>query len=258
VKAADHHQARGARGQRRGRRGEAQGEGERTAETGRTGRERAGDREGRGGQAGEVRVGLGVGGEQSARVLLEHVGDLLVPGAHVVEAEPHHPTRAVEQRGELGRAAAEGGVAGDRGFVEGDTIDQETTLTDHAALGRERGTDERAREPRALLEQGIELHRDVSAHRGVDLLEGHTRVEAPAEGAGGRVDRLRGRRRRQRAAPGVDREHCAVVRHEQGSRRHADRSRAREQTAGVAGAGQVVGKDRHLEGPRRHECITLP
>ena len=192
-------------------------------------------------------------------MLLEHVGDLLAPRAHVVEGEGHHRRGAGEQRGQVRGGPAEAGIAGDRGFVNRDGVDEETTVADHAALGGKGGTHQRARERRPVVEQGGHLRGHRPAHGRVDLLEHRARRETGVE-APSRITERGGRHRiGKHAGLGVDGDHWPIVVRKDGRDHHRDRSRAREQAARVAGAGEVVRENRHRgERRRRHECITLP
>ena len=63
---------------------------------------------------------------------LEQVRDLQGARADVVEPERDRGGAAREQRGHVGGGAAERGVAGDRRFVHGNGVDQETAVPDDA------------------------------------------------------------------------------------------------------------------------------
>src|SRR5262249_23454979 len=84
---------RGAGGHGEGGAREAEHGAEGARETGRARGHRPGYRHDRLGEARQVALGEGVGRDDRAAVLLEHVGDLLAPGAHVVERKRHDRRR---------------------------------------------------------------------------------------------------------------------------------------------------------------------
>ena len=131
-------------------------------------------------------------------------------------------------------------------------------MTDNAALSREGGADERAGEGRSVLEQRGQLDAGDTAQGGVDLLEHAALGEPLTQVSCDGVDRGGGLPGRQGPALGVDRNHAGVGGGERGRREDANRARAREEAARIAGAGQVIGDDRdHLGWCCRHEWITV-
>ena len=145
----------------------------------------------------------------------------------------------------------------DRGFVDGNGIDEEATITNDTPLSRERGADERPGE--AVLEERGQLRGHRAAHRRVDLLEDVTGRQPLAQPLCARADRGAGRVGGQHSALGVDGDDGPVRGRQIGLGDHSDRSGSREQAAGVAGAGQVIGDDRdNLGCACRHEWTTVP
>jgi hypothetical protein len=242
-----HHEARATRRQGDGGRLAAERAAHRAPETGRAVDQRGGRQEGGLRERRQVRVGLRVGGDEGAAVVFEQMGDLLRAGAHVVEPEPDHHRAAREQGRHVGGGAAEGGITGDRGFVDRNGVDEETAVTDDAALSREARHMSAPVKRRPVLEQrGSSMRR--AAHGRVDLLEHGAGGEPLAEPPGGRAHD-RGRRvGGERTALGVDRDHGALGGQQGGLRLHADGARAREEAARIAGPGQVIGDDRDHPG----------
>ena len=261
MQASDDREARAAGRQHRGGRRAAERTAQRAPEPGRACDQRAGRREGGLREGRQVVVGLRVGGHEGAAVALEQVGDLLRAGADLVERERDHRRAAGEQGGHVGRGGVERGIAGDRGFVDGNGVDQEMAVTDDATLSREGGAHERAGEGRPVLEQRGQLDAGGAAQGGVDLLEHAPLGEPGAQVSRRGVNRGGGVPGRQGAALGVERDHgCAggADGGESGRREHADRAGAREEAARITGAGQVIGDDRdHLGCRRRHEWTTV-
>ena len=124
---------------------------------------------------------------------------------------------------------AEAGIAGDRGFVNRDGIDEETTVAHHATLGGKGGAHQRARERRPVREQRGHLGGHRPAHGRVDLLEDRARPEPRAEERG-RVAEGAGRRRIGKRCGSRCRRRSRADRRRRGSARSPPRPAPRPRT----------------------------